>query len=158
MKEEGLVATVQERVPSPGGFQIRVAVRSGDRFGAAMQFLTLPDLRRKAMAVSRVELWTADRAPAPSGDMVYRPAADGDPASRRFGAGNEVHYAFRTFGEPDEIRLRVLRAGHEVWSRSKAAPAGVLPIDGLSPGVYVLGVAALKKAERAEEWIDFEIQ
>jgi VWFA-related protein len=191
---EGLVAAVEDRVPSPGAYQVRVAVRNAsadDDFsfgpqtlvrregtqpvktllGSATQFLLIPDLRRKGLALSGLILWSGEAPPTPVADVAYRTAKPGDPAVRQFRTGEEMRYAFRVFGGEVgrlDVRLRVLRDGREV----AAAPAplsaegeasGVFPLTGLMPGDYVLGVEASTapakgKAQRAEQWLDFAVR
>jgi hypothetical protein len=190
---EGFVAAVQDRVPSPGAYQVRVAVRNvgaDDEFsfgpktlvrregtepvktllGSATQFLVIPDLRRGGLAISGVTLWSGDAPATPMGDVAYRPADSGDPAVRRFQAGEEMRYSFRVFGgsaEALDVRLRVLRDGQEVAAAPLTLAAGgeargVFPLAGLAPGDYLLGVAASigpgKKAVKAEQWVDFAVR
>src|SRR5205085_11000780 len=111
VRQDGFVASVEQRVPSPGAYQVRVAMRNEEpeaqpekiAVGAATQFLIVPDLRRSALALSGISVWTGDTPPAPTPDIAYRSARDRDPAVRRFTAGESVRYSFRVFGSPDEV-------------------------------------------------------
>jgi hypothetical protein len=133
-----------------------------------VQFLVIPDLKRTPLAISGVTLWTGDAPRPAAGDVAYRPASVGDPAVRRFRVGEEVRYDCRVFGAANDIRVRVLRGGKEIAAASVPAGAGgavngTLPLSGIEPGDYVLGIiasgaAAKGKPQRAEQWVDFEIR
>jgi hypothetical protein len=170
VRQEGLVAVVEDRVPTPGSYQVRVAVKNAgsDPVGSATQFLVIPDLKRTRLAVAGVTVWAGDAPAAASGDVTYRPASEGDPAMRQFHAGEELRYSFRVLGAATDVRLRVLRDGKEaatvpVTVGAGGAVTGVLPLVGMTPGSYVLGAVASMapgkgKTQSVEEWVDFEIR
>jgi hypothetical protein len=177
VRQEGIVATVEDRVPTPGGYQVRVAVRNAGAgepklaLGSATQFLLIPDLHRGGLALSGLTLWSGDAPAAAEGDVSYRPAIAGDPAVRQFRAGDELRYSFRLFGAAPgalDVRVRVLRNGQEVIAAPVAAASGdlftgVLPLKGMAPGDYVIGVVAASgagkaRAQRAEQWVDFAVR
>jgi len=184
---EGFVAGVVDRVPSPGTYQVRAAVRNAELnerssfgpvavskpgntqplttpVGSATQFLLIPDLKKSRFALSGLTVWSGGTAPAPSADIAYRPLNGSDPAVRHFRAADELHYSLRVLGDADgvKLRLQVLRDGKEVTATPDAPATGKLSLKGLSSGAYVLGVIAsspaAKKIERAEQWIDFEVR
>jgi VWFA-related protein len=166
--EGGFVAAVEDRVPTPGAYQVRVAVRDAaapGAIGAATQFLAIPDLKSAGLALSGIRLWSGDEPPPVTADVSWHAAPRGDPGVRCFAAGSEVHYSFRVLGAVPaavDVRLRVLREGQEVASVQTAPPSGLLPIAGLSPGVYAVGAIASgtagKRELHAEQWIGFEIR
>ena len=165
---QGLVAAVEDRVPTAGAYQVRLAVRDaspGGASGTAAQFLAIPDLKTSGLALSGIRLWSGSAPPPETADVEWRHAGGGDPAVRRFAAGDEVHYSFRAFGDgagAADVRLRVLRDGKEAAVVQPAALEGVMPLAGLPPGRYVVGAiassAAGKKSGHAEQWVDFEIR
>jgi hypothetical protein len=170
-RREGIVAAVRERAASPGAYRVRVAVRNADDqgtafpVGSAAQFLVVPDPRRGAPALSGISLWAGNAPLEAGGDVAYRPAADGDPAVRRFSRSDEVRYAFQAFGSVDDIRVSLLRDGQELQAATARSGdtglvSGRLPVAGLKAGAYVLHVSAArgKGAERTDEFVDFEIQ
>jgi len=161
MRRDGLIAAVEDRVPSPGAYQVRVAARNiGDEaaVGAATQFLAIPDLRQGGPALSGVTLWSGEGPPAAGADVSYRASREGDPGVRRFRTGDSVHYAVRVFGAAGELRLRVLREGQEVWSDATAKPVGLLELRDLAAGPYVLVLTASSGRGRpAEQSVDFEV-
>jgi VWFA-related protein len=149
MRRDGLVAAVEDRVPSPGAYQVRVAVRDENRVGAATQFLAIPDLRQGGAAPAGLMLWSGEAPEAAKADVSYRASRGGDPAVRRFRADEEVRYTLRS---AREVRARVLREGIEVWATTAPGVGGALPR--LAPGRYTFGVAAGATAQ----WVDFEIE
>jgi hypothetical protein len=177
-RRDGLLAVAEDRVPTPGAYQVRVAVRNADAgdgtvpLGSASQFLVIPDLHRGILALSAVTLWSGGTPLAPESDVSFRPVTAGDPAVRRFRAGEEMRYAFRVFGDApgaQDVRLRVLRNGQEVLTTPVALTGpgepitGTLPLTGFPPGDYVFGVVASSgtgktKAERAGQWVDFAVR
>jgi hypothetical protein len=152
----GFVVAVRERVPLPGAYQVRAAVRNaGDpATGSAAEFLMIPEVKRAAVALSGLTMWAGEAPPEPAGDPAIWPAADRDPAVRLFAAGDSVRYAFHVFGKANGVRARVLRDGREVMS---TAADGVLT--GLPPGRYVLHVSATRRStEGADQFLDFEMR
>jgi hypothetical protein len=152
----GFVIALRERVPLPGGYQVRVAIRnSGEQAaGSASEVLWIPDLKRSPLALSGVTLWTGDAPSKPPPDPVIRPAADSDPAVRRFSAGGVVKYASQVFGNAAAVRAQVLRDGREVSSSPGAAGS----LSGLPPGQYMLHVSATRGRDRADQFRAFEIR
>jgi VWFA-related protein len=180
VRQDGVIATVEDPVPRPGSYQMRVAVRNAyegenppagsgtlihrdaaDRYGipigSAAQFLVVPDLRRTPLALSGITLWSGDLPSPPSAVVTYRPPNPADPAERRFRAGSRLHFAFDLLGPQEDspaTTLHILRDGHEVAT----GPAnGTFELGNLPPGNYVLGVVAQLKQQHAEQWIDFTV-
>ena len=165
MRREGLIAAAEDRVPTPGAYQVRVAVRNAgaEEVGTATQFLAIPDLKRGGLTIAGLTMWSGNAPAAPEADVSYRLPDPGDPGVRRFRTGDEVHYGFRILGgtPTSEVRLRILRDGQEVYGLARAPMEGVLPLAGLAPGSYLLGVVAsggtTRKPLRAEEWLSFTV-
>ena len=114
--ENGLVYTMRVPVKKPGAYQLRVAVRdvATEKLGSASQFVEVPDLKKKRLALSGIVMEGAPPAsinapsgnaaapasPAPStaaqGGASEGQANEPDPSSnaavRRFRQGMKVDY------------------------------------------------------------------
>jgi hypothetical protein len=160
----GIVATVRDRVPSPGAYQARVAIRNLDHrtgvipIGSATQYLVVPNLAKEPLALSVPTVWSGEMPPPPAGDLTGGPARETHPAVRRIPAGGNLHYAVQVFGSAEDLRVRILRDAQEV-SSTGGAPSGSIPLTGLTPGRYVLQISATRKSrsDRADQYLDFEI-
>jgi len=160
-------------VKSPGGYQLRVAVRdtASQRVGSASEFVGIPSLRRGRLTLSGI---------------VLEPGGLGErsPAVRRFQPGDRVSYQLEIYnarrgaaGPTPELerKVEIFRDGHLVatpnpgaisqvpWDSRRLVMAGELTLGpDLPPGHYVLQVIvtdklAPKQPSAASEWIDFEI-
>lgn len=187
-KREGMVYDLNVPVRRPGAYQLRVAVRDSatERTGSASQYVEVPDLRKKRLALSGLIV----AAPAPQGaEAKVMPAAlsnqQADPATRRFRRGALLDYGFviynakpeRATGRPQlTIQARLFRDGKEVYAGQPqpfdpAQPSGLERIEAagrlqlgaaLEPGEYVLQIVvtdaiAAKSHAVATQWIDFEL-
>ena len=102
--EGGLVYRFDIPVDKPGPYGLRVAVRetATNRVGAVNQFVLVPDLARKELALSGIVLTanapgtdagTSSEAVAPAGEM----AGTSHPGVRRFAVPADVAYTFQIF-------------------------------------------------------------
>jgi hypothetical protein len=112
----------------------------------------VPALAKSPVALSGLTIWSGDVTPAAGADVACRPAVDGDPAIRRFSPRDQIRYAFQVFGSSSDVQVTVLRDGREV----SKVDGGTLT--GLSPGNYVLHVAAIRGRDRADQYLDFEVR
>jgi VWFA-related protein len=185
-RKEGMVYDLNVPVKRPGAYQLRVAVRDSatERTGSASQYVEVPDLTKRRLALSGIVV----AAPQPAAAQVV-PAAlseqQADPATRRFRRGSLLDYGFviynakpeRATGRPRlTIQARLFRDGRQVYEgqpqpldpAQQSGPerieaAGRLQLGAaLDPGEYVLQVvvndmAAGKSNAVATQWIDFEL-
>ncbi len=129
--ERGLVCFFNFPIKKPGPYQFRVAIRDAkaDTIGSASQFIEVPDIKKKALMLSGIELqnfstdqW--ERMTAVSQKVSDRkegvPVGQGDPMAdtslRQFRRGTVLHYSFDIYnvvpvGSSLTMRLRVFRDG-----------------------------------------------
>jgi VWFA-related protein len=187
-KKEGMVYDLNVPVKKPGAYQFRIAVRDSatERTGSASQYVEVPDLSKKRLALSGIVV----AAPAPqTAAAKVMPAAhsdrQADPATRRFRRGALLDYGLviynakpeRATGRPRlTIQARLFRDGQQVYAGQPqpfdpAQQAGLNRIEAagrlqlgaaLEPGEYVLQVVvtdalAGKSNAVVTQWIDFEL-
>jgi VWFA-related protein len=187
-KKEGMVYDLNVPVKRPGAYQLRIAVRDAatERTGSASQYVEVPDLSKKRLALSG--LVVASPVPQTNAAQVM-PAAltnqQADPATRRFRRGALLDYGFviynakpeRATGRPRlTIQARLFREGQQVYAGQpqpfdptqqsgleRIEAAGRLQLGAaLEPGEYVLQLVvtdalAGKSHAVATQWIDFEL-
>jgi VWFA-related protein len=185
-KKEGMVYDLNVPVQRPGAYQLRIAVRDSatERTGSASQYVEVPDLSKKRLALSGIVV----ASPQAAGAQVV-PAAltdqQADPATRRFRRGALLDYGFviynarvaKATGRPQlTVQARLFREGKEVYAGQpqpfdpgqQSAPerveaAGRIQLGAaLEPGEYVLQLVvtdalASKSNAVATQWIDFEL-
>jgi len=169
-----MATTIDMPVKKPGSYQIRVATRdrTSAKLGSAGQFVEVPDLNKKRLAVSGIVLGTA--AGSSGREIIERPGA------RAFDLNTDLHFGFVTYNAPSASSLvmetKLFRDGKAVYSGpetpinfSNQPDPNRLLVTGsvrLSPelelGNYYLQVvitdkAAKKKATPVVQWIDFDI-
>jgi VWFA-related protein len=168
------------RPKRPGSYQVRIAVRDkvSARLGSAGQFVVVPDLKQKGIALSGIVLRGVSEAPPEAGFMVNPPA-------RRFPAGSDLNFAFVIYnaalnpatGLPTLVmQTRLFRDGKPVGAEPETAVSvangaelarlfttGAVKLDrNLEPGAYYLQVVVTDQASRNKQpsitqWVDFEI-
>jgi VWFA-related protein len=130
MLSEGLVYMMKVPIKKPGAYQLRVAVRDAqtDKVGSASQFIEVPDLGKRRLALSGVVISAAGEEPAP-GEAAAPQAAGRDPLRdatvRRFRRGSRIDFFYhiynakvdRTTGRPRLVtRVRLFRDGRPVFN------------------------------------------
>ncbi|MFL6255844.1 MAG: VWA domain-containing protein [Pyrinomonadaceae bacterium] len=187
-KREGMVYDLNVPVRKPGAYQLRIAVRdtATERTGSASQYVEVPDLTKRRLALSG--LIVASPAPQAAGATVT-PAGLIDqqaaPATRRFRRGTLLDYGFVIYNaKPDRatgrprltIQARLFREGQQVYAGQpqpfdpaqqsgfeRIEAAGRLQLgEALEPGEYVLQLIvtdalAGKSNAVATQWIDFDL-
>jgi VWFA-related protein len=187
-KREGMVYDLNVPVTRPGAYQLRIAVRDSatERTGSASQYVEVPDLTKRRLALSGIIV--ASPAPQAAAAQVL-PAAlterQADPATRRFRRGALLDYGFviynarvdKATGRPRlTVQARLFREGKEVYAGQpqpfdpaqqsgleRVEAAGRLQLGAaLEPGEYVLQLVvtdalAGKSQSVAAQWIDFEL-
>ncbi|HKG48259.1 MAG TPA: VWA domain-containing protein [Pyrinomonadaceae bacterium] len=175
----GIALTFDIPVKSTGALQVRIAARdkASSRIGSAGQFVDVPDLSKKKLAVSGVILGTASDA---TGQELANPGA------RRFAPNADVYFVYMIFNATNEsgalrnlvMQVKLFRDDTNVYtgpevpvktaanqkdpSRVVASGSVRLPPE-LEPGSYYLQVAVTEtggknKPVRVVQWVDFEIQ
>lgn len=178
LKRYGLDQHLDVPVPRPGPYQLRSAVmdRTSGRTGSAAQFVEVPDLKRKRLALSGVILssvaFAEDKDPA------------GSSAQRIVQKGNELEYAvsvFHSIPAPGTQRpnlltqMRLFRDGKLLYTGKKIPLVpperqdnGLVLVKGRvrvssPPGEYLLEIAvqdlsAPAKQQAAVAYVDFTVR
>jgi hypothetical protein len=162
-------------VKRPGAYQVRVATRdvASRKIGSAGQFVDIPDLNKRRLAVSGIVLGTTAEF---SGRDVYEVMEHA--SVRSFDRNSDLHFAFVTYNSTSAsdlvMQAKLFRDGKSVYSGSevpivsKQADPSRLFVNGsvrlppnLDLGDYYLQVVitdkSLKKATPVVEWSTFEI-
>ena len=164
----------------PGSYQVRIAVRdrTSSKIGSAGQFVAVPDLNDKRLALSGIVLRSVSRASTQAAVMATPPA-------RRFAANSDLYFAFVVYNAalnqatqlPNlTMETKLFRDGKVVGLPSvtpieikNQADLSRLLINGgirlnpdLEPGDYYLQVVITDKAARDKQppitqWVDFQI-
>lgn len=165
--EKGL--SFQERVPlSPGRYQVKLVAREASlaQAGGADQWVEIPDLSNKKLAVSGLFVSTSE---------------DADPQTlRRFKPGSTLAFQIYVYnplldekGAPDVVLQAQLWGGGKVIAASKPTPVAFetrdaaplpetnsVPLEGLSAGPYELRVVVVdrKAGLQATQKVAFTIE
>jgi len=186
--DRGALFTLTHKVKRAGAYQFRAAVRDAgsNHLGSANQFIEIPNLRKKRIALSGIVLGenrSVDVAKTAAGEVEV--PGNGWPA-RVFHPGTDLAYTYevlnarrdeKTRSPEVEVQIRLLRDGKEIYLSEphRAATAGVegpgfFAVGGafhlgnkMPAGSYVLEVIASdalapKKHQTASQWIDFEVE
>ena len=173
----GMALKLDMPVKRPGSYQVRVATRdiASTKIGSSGQFVEVPDLNKKRLAVSGIVLGEkAGFSGRDANQMVDHPAV------RNFDPNTDLHFAFVTYNATSTSSLvmeaKLFRDGKAVYSGpetpisagNQADPSRLL-VNGsvrLSPdlelGSYYLQVVITDKAAKSKtapvvQWIDFDI-
>ncbi|HSE16739.1 MAG TPA: VWA domain-containing protein [Pyrinomonadaceae bacterium] len=177
----GMQFTFDIPVKKPGAYQVRVATRdrTSNRIGSASEFVAVPNLRDKRLAVSGVILGTNSD---PSGQALANPGA------RRFTPNSDVHFAYIIYNAANEtgalrnlvMQAKLFRDGKEVFAGpevpvkaladqtdlSRLLTSGSVRLaQNLEPGAYYLQVSVMEvglkdkdKMVPVVQWADFEVE
>ncbi len=175
----GLALRFDMPVKRPGSYQVRIATRdrSSSKIGTAGQFVEVPDINKKKLAVSGIVLGTPAGARSTAADANQIIEGTG---TRKFQPKADLDFAFVTYNaakaKPLVMQARLFRDGKNVYTGTEV-PIEVgnqpdpnrLLVNGsvkLSPdlevGNYFLQIVIFerddkKKAPRVVQWVDFEI-
>jgi len=166
----GLVYKLNVPLEKPGAYQMRVAVRDAGsgRIGSASQFIEVPDVRRRHIALSGIIMNGAHASDSYDEDAAnrnYEIAQPGTAAMRIFRAGENVSFAYVIFdARPDpktgfakvETQFSLYRDGRPVYTSpvtplkmeqqadlSRLVASGTLTLGTkLEPGEYVFQAVA----------------
>ncbi len=170
----GMGFSIDLPVKRPGDYQVRVAIRdrSSSKIGSAGQFVAIPDLNKKKLAVSGIVLGT-----------VARDASEtmANPGTRRFEQNSDLYFAYVIYNASQFVnpvmQTRLFRDGKNIYSGADLpiqtanqpdpnrlfVNGGIQLSRDLEPGNYYLQVvitdknAKKKKAVPVVQWIDFEL-
>jgi VWFA-related protein len=173
----------EHRLPlGPGRYQVRVAARGAQdaSLGGAQQWLEIPDLSDKKLAVSSVFLSAA--APTQGGLGV---PAGGDTmrdvhTRRRFKPGDGLYFQFYVYnarvddsGASDVVLQAQIWSGKKALAASKPKPAALetkngtplpetngMSLDGIAAGLYELRVVVVDRKANAtvSRSVDFSVE
>ena len=134
---KGMVYVMNQPVRKPGAYQMRVALRdqSSNRIGAANEFIEVPDLTRKRLALSSLLLRLNGRQEASAANPIGGPASADDPAApaafRVFHSGDPLYYEYFVFNSQTgadrkadlEVQTRLFQEGKPVYTGRPMVPA-----------------------------------
>lgn len=173
----GIALSIDMPVKRPGAYQARLVVRDrpSSRMGSAGQFVVVPDLKTRKLAVSGIVLGL------PNADQSVSNAG-----GRRFKQNDELYFAYNLYNAANEtghlrnlvMNAMLFRDGKNVYSAPEVAIVASDPKElnrvfannrikltpDLEPGSYYLQVvvtdkdAPKDKAVPVVQWIDFEIE
>jgi VWFA-related protein len=173
LRQAGLVMTFDIPIERPGGYQVRVAVRdaASGRLGSASQFVAVPDLQQRQLALSDIAIGDSATGATRREIDVSAPSPDNSPVLRRFRPGSRVAYGFAVYnatrdarrGErPLALAWRLMRDGEVVLD---GTPSSIVPAatdartiavggslrlpDALPPGEYALETTVTDPLARA---------
>ncbi len=175
----GMTVTVDIPIKKPGDYQVRIVVRdkNSSRIGSAGQFVAVPNLKDKHLAVSGIVLGTATNNARQ--EIVA-------PGTRLFKRNSEIHFAYVIYNATSEngalrnlvTQARLYRDGKNVYTApetpmsfanqtdlARVFESGIvrLPAE-LEPGDYYLQIVVMetgvkdKKALPLIQWADFGIE
>ena len=177
---EGLRLQLDMPVKRAGSFQVRIAVKdaASSRIGSAGQFVAVPDLRNKRLAVSGIVLRAVS-------DSAPQSAVMANPAIRRFAVNSNLYFALAVYNATIDpaskssnltMETKLFRDEKVVSSTAEAAVDmsyqpdpervfvhGVVRLGPeLEPGSYYLQVLITdrnlkNKQPPVVQWVDFEI-
>jgi hypothetical protein len=172
--KNGIDLTIFRQVQKPGPYQLKVVVgdNNSQEIGSASQFIEVPDLGRKALALSGIMMneenqKTSGAAPQQPSAQVTDYDLGSGPAVRIFPSGSKVLYAYQILNAkanqrnlPElDLQMRLFRDGKQMYAGAPIPfdPTGqsdvthlevehqlILGAD-LPPGEYVLQVVVTDK-------------
>jgi hypothetical protein len=120
---KGMVYTADVPISKPGAYQFRAVLRDAatGRLGSATQFLQIPDMEKKQLAISGLVLAAPQTAPDGTPlttDNQTAQASEADvqptPAVRRFARTGEIEYSFVVFNAQIDKRTHQPQLGLQV--------------------------------------------
>jgi len=135
---KGMVYLMNQPVRAPGAYQMRVALRDqgSERIGAANEFIEVPDLTKRRLALSSLLLRLDTRQSLSGANPIEGKASDNDPATaaafRVFQPGDQLYYEYFVFNAQTgashkadlEVQTRLFRDGTLLYIGRPMVPAG----------------------------------
>ena len=173
----GLQFTLDMPVKRPGAYQVRIAARDRDskRLGSAGQFVAVPNLNDKKLALSGIVMGVGTDS---ARHEIYNVGA------RRFTPNSDLYFAYMVYNATNEsgaqrnlvMQAKLFRDGKNVYSGAEVPVKGVpnqadlsrLFVIGsvrlapdLEPGSYYLQIVVaetgVKKVVPVVQWVAFEV-
>jgi VWFA-related protein len=189
MQQNGIAFLMPVLVKKPGSYLMRVVVydnKSG-QLGSATQFIDVPDVRKKELALSGIVLAAQKLKPTAfsrEGGVIAYENSKGTAAVRIFRPGETIAWACQVLnaktdsgGKPQlKIQVRLFNEGREIYpgkalematemqpGTSRILATGQMQLKRLSPGYYsmqviVFDALANKDHQMAVQSMDFEVQ
>jgi len=186
---QGFVYGFDLAVKQPGALQFRVAVRdsASSHIGTAGQFIQVPDLQRKGLAMSGIfarGLSPGRSVPASTGASATIDASEtafAGPGMRKFRQGSTVIFGYAIYNARVEsgtilnTQMRIFRDGKLVFvgdprpvdpegtkDPQRIIGASALQLGSeMTPGEYIVQITAANssngKSRTVSQWIDFEV-
>ena len=173
----GMALKLDMSVKRPGSYQVRVATRDKNtgKIGSSGQFVEVPDLSKKRLAVSGIVLGATSGFAGRDANHIIE-----HPATRNFDLNTDLHFAFVTYNATSTSNLvmeaKLFRDGKAVFAgpetpinAGNSTDPSRLLVNGslrLSPdlelGNYYLQVVITDKGTKGKtppvvQWIDFDI-
>jgi hypothetical protein len=176
--ERGLVSTFALPVKTPGGYQVRLAIRDavGEHVGSANQYVEIPDLKKGRLTLSGIALenitvdafrrTSASRGPSPTATDPQR-----DTALRQFKTGSVLRLGYHIYNaridssrKPDlTYRMQLLYQGQAIYDggaspitkltvesvKSFSTTGALLLGQNLVPGDYILQIDVTDRLGKA---------
>jgi hypothetical protein len=179
---DGLAYTLRIRIPKPGAYQLRFAIRDQEsgHLGSAGEFVEVANVPGGAFALSGFVLQSGENSGADSAGPTDAIAVPATEALRTYRPGAELTYAYEIYNAAGPVRVAtdVWRGDEKVLAVPPAAlvpPAGqerrfaakgALKLgEALPPGTYVLQVRAVaadpgnrRRIRTALQRIDFDVR
>ncbi len=184
LMSNGIVYTDDFLLKKPGAYQFRTVLRDPEtgRLGSASQFIQVPDLAKKHLALSGLVVAAASEQKADGAATPEPIDVNSTPAVRRFPRDTAIDYGSAVYnalldpaGKPNlTVQVEIYHDGKPIY-QSPSRPlestlangrtdcAGRLTLKGLPPGDYALHLVvtdtlAKSKYARADQWMDFGIR
>jgi VWFA-related protein len=187
--KKGFVYDLSVPIKKAGAYQFRIALRdtNGDTVGSASQFIEVPNLKKRKLALSNlvIDAYTADewkKALLGQAQTTEQSSEFLDSTVRRFARGSVLQYNYVIYNSKldkapkIETQMRLIRDGKIVFegSRTPLKTEGQIDLQriqssgavtlgkNLEPGTYVLQAIAFDtsgggKPRIASQFIEFEI-
>lgn len=171
-------------IKKPGAYQLRCVIRdpSNGKLGSAGQFINIPDLSKKRLALSGVVM-TVPANSVPEKPERMAPEVNQSPSARRYPQGGLFDYGAAIYNAKTDpktgkanlmMQVEIYQDGKAIYQsvprqvESSGAGdrldcGGRLTIASLPPGDYlfhliVTDTLAKSKYARADQWVDFGIR
>jgi len=188
--ENGLSYTDEFVVQKPGAYQFRTVLRDSEtgRLGSAGQFIQVPDLSKKRLALSGLVLAGQSQEEAAKSTEAQQPPPSSDvnssPAIRRFSRNSHIDYGAAIYNavfDPQSgksqltMQVEIYRDGKSIFqspprpidpsgiANGKVQCQGRLKLLAFPPGDFMMHLIvtdalANQKYARADQWMDFSVR